>query len=75
MNNVRHEASRYLRKKKRDYLKDEVNEFATNSKNKNIRIVYRGITEFKRGYQPRNNLLKIDSHKILNSWKNTFLSY
>jgi hypothetical protein len=34
---VRHEASRYLRNKKREYLKDKINEFATNSKNKNIR--------------------------------------
>jgi hypothetical protein len=25
---------------------------ATNSKNKNIRDLYRGINEFKRGYQP-----------------------
>jgi hypothetical protein len=37
LNNVRHEASRYFRNKKREYLKDEINELATNSKNKNIR--------------------------------------
>jgi hypothetical protein len=42
--------------------------------------MYRGINEFKRGYQPRSNLLKeengellADSHNILNRWKNTFL--
>jgi hypothetical protein len=29
--------------KKREYLKDKINEFTTNSKNKNIRDVYRGI--------------------------------
>jgi hypothetical protein len=75
MNNVRREASRYLRNKKREYLKDEINELATNSKNKNIRYLYRGINEFKRGYQPRNNLVKdekgdllADSHNILNRW-------
>jgi hypothetical protein len=80
LNNVRCEASRYLRKKKkREYLKDEINEFATNSKNKNIRDLYRGITKFKGGYQPRNNLvndedgdLLADSHNILNRWKNCF---
>jgi hypothetical protein len=34
---VRREASRYFRNKKREYLKDKINELATNSKNKNIR--------------------------------------
>jgi hypothetical protein len=28
--------------------KDKINELATNSKNKNIRDLYRGINEFKR---------------------------
>jgi hypothetical protein len=53
--------------------------FATNSKSKNIRDLYRGINEFKRGYQLRNNLVKdengdllADSHNILNRWKNYF---
>jgi hypothetical protein len=52
---------------------------ATNSKNKNIRDLYREINEFKRDYQPRNNLMKdendellADSQNILNTWKNYF---
>jgi hypothetical protein len=49
LNNVRREASTYFRNKKRGYMKDKVNELATNSKNKNIRDLYRGINEFKRG--------------------------
>jgi hypothetical protein len=49
MNNVRHETSRFFRNKKREYLKDKINEFATNSKKKNIRDLYRGINEFKKG--------------------------
>jgi hypothetical protein len=79
LNNVRHEASSYFWNKKKQYLKDKINELATNSKNKNIRGLYRGIHEFKRGYQPRNNLVKNengdllqDSHNILNRWKNYF---
>jgi hypothetical protein len=56
LNNVGHEANRHFRKKKREYLKDKINELATSSKNKNIRDLYTGIDEFKRGYQPRNNL-------------------
>jgi hypothetical protein len=79
LNNVRCEASRHFRNKKREYLKDKPNEHATNSKNKNIRDLYRVINEFKRGYQPTNNLEKdddgdllADSHNILNTWKNYF---
>jgi hypothetical protein len=34
---VRCEASRQFRNKKKEYLKDEINELATNSKNKIIR--------------------------------------
>jgi hypothetical protein len=49
LNNVKHEASRYFRNKKREHLKDKINELATNSKNNNIRDLYRGINEFKRG--------------------------
>jgi hypothetical protein len=44
-----------------------------------MRDLYRGINEFKRGYQPRSNLVKdengdliTDSHNILNRWKNYF---
>jgi hypothetical protein len=50
-----------------------------NSKNKNIRDLYRGMNEFKRGCQPRNNLVKdengdllADFNSILNRWKNYF---
>jgi hypothetical protein len=73
LNNVRREASTHFRNKKKEYLKDEINELATNSKNKNIRDLYRGINGFMRVYQPRNNLVKdengdllADSHNILN---------
>jgi hypothetical protein len=75
LDNVRHEASRYFKNKKREYLKDKINELTTNSKNKNIRDLYRGMNEFKRGYQPRNNLVKdencglpTDSQNILSRW-------
>jgi hypothetical protein len=76
---IRQEASRHFRNKKREYLKDKINELQSNSKNKNIRDLYRGINEFKKGYQPRTNLVKnkrgdllVDPHKILNRWKNYF---
>jgi hypothetical protein len=40
LNNARREASRYFRNKKREYMKDKINELSTNSKNKNIRDLY-----------------------------------
>jgi hypothetical protein len=57
-NNVRCEASRHFRNKKWEYLKHKINDLAASSKNKNIRDLYRGINEFKKGYQPRSNLVK-----------------
>jgi hypothetical protein len=36
-------------------VKEEIHEVALNSKNKNTGDVYRGIEEFKKGYQPRDN--------------------
>ncbi|KAJ4439290.1 hypothetical protein ANN_07411 [Periplaneta americana] len=77
--NERREASRTLRNKKRGYLKEKLNEVEANSKNKNIRDLYKGIKEFKNGYQPRVNVIKdengdllADSPSILNRWKNYF---
>jgi hypothetical protein len=77
--NVRWEASRHFRKKTTEYLKDRINELVSNSNNINIRVLYRHIKEFEKGYQPRTNLAKnessdllADPHKILNRWKNYF---
>jgi hypothetical protein len=44
LNNIRCETRRHFRNKKRQYLKDKIDELATNSKNKKIRDLYRGIT-------------------------------
>ncbi|PNF26628.1 hypothetical protein B7P43_G09369 [Cryptotermes secundus] len=76
LNNIRRETSRHFRNKKREYLKDKIDELAMNSKNTNIRDLYGGINDFKRGYQPSSNLVKdenchllADSHNILNRWR------
>jgi DNA repair ATPase RecN len=45
---VRREDSRQFRHKRREYLKDRINELESNSMNKNIRDLYRGINEFKK---------------------------
>jgi len=53
-------------------LKAKIEELETNSKIKNIRHLYSGISDFKKGYQPRTNIVKdekgdvvADSHIIL----------
>ena len=79
LNKVRREAIRHFRNKKKAYLKSKIEEFETNSKIKNIRGLYRDIHDFKKGYEPRNNIVKdescdlfANSHSILARWKNYF---
>ena len=77
LNNVRREASRHFRNKKKVYLKAKIRELGTNSKMKNTRDLYRGNSDFKKGYQPRTNIVKdengdlfADSQSNLASGKN-----
>jgi hypothetical protein len=60
-------------------MKGKINELGTNNTNKNIRDMYRGINEFKKGYQPTTNIIKdengnllADPQNVLNRWKNFF---
>ena len=61
------------------YLKAKIEELGTNSKIINIRDLYRGISDFKKGYQPRTNIAKdktgdlvTGSYSILARWRNYF---
>jgi hypothetical protein len=79
LSNAQREASRHFRKKKREYLKDRINKLESNIKSKSIEDLYRGTNEFKKGYQPRTNLLKdergdlfVDPQTFLNRWKYYF---
>ena len=58
LNNVRREVSRHLRNKKKTYMRAKIEELETNSKIQNIGDLYRGISDFKKGYQPRRNIVK-----------------
>jgi hypothetical protein len=76
LQNLRCETSRTFRNKRREYLKGKINELETNNKNKNIRDLYRGINEFKKGYQPGINIIKdengnllADPQSVFNRWK------
>ena len=79
LNNLRREVSRHFRNKKKAYMRAKIEELETNSKIKNIRDLYRGIIDFKKGYQPRCNIVKdekddlvADSHSIVVRWRNFF---
>jgi hypothetical protein len=79
LGNLRHAASRNFRNKKKEDLKAKIDELQTNSKIKNIRDLYRGINDFKKGYQPKSNIVKdekgdmvTDFHSILPRWRNYF---
>jgi hypothetical protein len=48
LSNIRRETSRHFRNKRTEYVKDKIDELATNSKNKNIRDLYSGITNLRR---------------------------
>jgi predicted nucleic acid-binding Zn-ribbon protein len=79
LRNVRLEDSRHFRNKKREYLKDKINKIELN--NKNITELYTGITEFKKAYQAKFNLVKdergdlADTQKNLSRWKNYFVGF
>jgi hypothetical protein len=60
-------------------MKAKDNKLKENSKNKNIREMYKGIIEFKKGRQPRAYVIKkhdgiivADTTSILNRWEQFF---
>jgi len=79
LNNVRHEVSRHFRNKRKVYLRAKIEELETNSKIQNIWDLYRGISNFKKGFQPRCNTVKDEkgdlvaySHSIVARWRDYF---
>ena len=79
LNKVRRDASRHFRNKKKAYLKAKIEELETNNKINNIRDLYRGINDFKKGYQPRTGIvndvkgdLVANSQSIMARWRNYF---
>ena len=60
----------------KEYQKAQSHEIETISNTKNIRNLYMGINDFKKGYQSRTNIVKdekgdlvTDSHSILARWR------
>jgi hypothetical protein len=60
-------------------LKGKIEELETNSKINNIKDLYRGINDVKKGYQPRTGIVNdekghfaAESHSIMARWKKYF---
>ena len=60
-------------------MRAKIEELEANSKIHNISDLYRDINDFKKGYQPRCNIVKdekgdivADSHSIVGRWRNYF---
>jgi len=58
--------------KKKQYVKAKIDELETNTKIKNIRDLYRGISDFKGGYQPRTNIVKDGKGNLVTDSHNFF---
>ena len=77
LNCVRTKDSKHFRNKKMEYLKAKIEDLETNGILQYIRGLYKDISDFKKGYQPRTNIVKeetgnlvTDSHSILGRWRN-----
>jgi hypothetical protein len=74
LNNIRREDSRHFRNKKKQNLKSKVTNLKV--REKNIRDWYRGISDFKKRYQPRTNIAQNEkgdlvavSHSVSAGWR------
>ena len=54
------------------YLKAKIDELEINSKIKSIGYLYGGISFFKKGYQPRNKIVKDENHDLLADYSHRF---
>jgi hypothetical protein len=77
LQNLRRETNRTFTNKKRESVKGKIN--ININININFTDLYRGINEFKKGYQPEINIIKdengnliADPQNVLNRWKNFF---
>ena len=64
LDNVRCNASRHFRNKQKVYLIAKIEELETNSKVNNVRDLYRGINDFKKGHKPRTIIVKDEKEEL-----------
>jgi hypothetical protein len=80
LNSVKREVSRHLRKKGRNISQLKLMKLKLTVRwHTYMRDLCRGFSDLKKGYQPRNNIVRnekvdlaIDCHSILARWRNHF---
>ncbi|XP_070166158.1 uncharacterized protein [Polyergus mexicanus] len=72
-------AHNIFKNKKRQYLKRKIEEINENGQSGNVRGMYMGINNYRKGFQARTEMVKdendnliTDSTGVLNTWKNHF---
>ena len=59
----------------KECLKDIFGELGSNSKIKNIMDLYREVSDFKKGYQPRTDILKDEKGDLIADFLSILGSY
>jgi len=65
LNNERRKTSLHFRSKKKVYMKAKIDELDTNHKIKTVTDLYRDISDFKKGYQFRTNLVRDEKGNLV----------
>jgi hypothetical protein len=65
LNNIKCEGSNHFTNKMKTYLQATTDDLETNSKTKNITDLYKRITNFKKGYQPRTNIVMDEASDLV----------
>jgi len=66
LNNVRREASRHFRNKKKKYQKAKIDELDTNSKIRSIETCIGKSVFFEKSYQPSTDVVKDEKGDLVN---------
>jgi tRNA A37 threonylcarbamoyladenosine dehydratase len=76
LNNVRRAVSGQFRNIKKEYLKAKIADLETTCRIQNTRNFYRGISDLKKGYHPRTDIVRDEKvylvtafHSILARWR------
>jgi len=74
LNNVNVKLADIAGSKRKEYLKAKIEEIEINMKIKNITDFFRGISEFKKGYQPKNNVVKHEKGDLVTDFHGVLAS-
>ena len=62
---LKRRTSSTFRSRKREYIKEKINEIGKNNANKDVRNMYREIGEIRGGHQSRTDMMKDENGNLL----------